>query len=84
MYIFRNKIKLISPNRMHKHFGINHLDYEERKVETTEIADLHLHHLHGFAGQVRKHEIGRAFHFSPGNTALLSTGLANMNQPLLT
>ena len=60
MYMFRNKIKLISPNRMHKHFGINHLDYEERKGATTSIAELHLSHLPGFTGQVRQHDMGDA------------------------
>ena len=31
----------------------------------------------------KKQEMGSDFHFSPGTGALLRTGLANMNQPLL-
>jgi hypothetical protein len=35
---FRSKAKLISPNSMHKHFNIQHYDYEGRKQQTTKIA----------------------------------------------
>ena len=31
-YIFREKVRLISPNSMHKHFGMGHLDYENRNL----------------------------------------------------
>ncbi len=38
---FRDRVELISPNAMHKHFGINHLDYEGRKEMTVKmVADL--------------------------------------------
>jgi len=37
-YMFKDKVKLISPVSMHKHFGIRHLDYEERKERTVSLA----------------------------------------------
>lgn len=39
---YRNKVQLISPNRMHKLFHINHLDYDARKVQTEKIARKYL------------------------------------------
>ena len=33
-YMFRQKCQKVSPNSMHKFFGIRHLDYEGRKVQT--------------------------------------------------
>lgn len=37
-YMFRQKCKKISPNSMHKYFGIGHLDYEGRKEQTVSRA----------------------------------------------
>ena len=35
--LFRDKIKIISPNSMHAYFGIGHLDYEGRKCAVERI-----------------------------------------------
>lgn len=59
---FREKAVLMSPNSMHAYFGIQDLEYDERKVKVTEIADemlktnpmLHLK----FQGLTRKHDVG--------------------------
>ena len=55
-YIFRDKIKLISPNSMHAHFGIGHLDYEQRKERTVSIASKYFE----IPGE-RKHDVADAF-----------------------
>ncbi|MDA9846603.1 hypothetical protein N9C10_01565 [Flavobacteriaceae bacterium] len=60
VYIFRDKIKLISPNSMHKHFMIGHFDYELRKKKTEEIAGSYLEHLDSYTNQVRKHDMSDA------------------------
>lgn len=39
---YRNKVVLVSPNSMHKHFMINHFNYETRKKCTVKIASPHL------------------------------------------
>ena len=41
-YMFKSKVFLVHPTSMHTHFGIRHLDYEERKERTTSIAERHL------------------------------------------
>ena len=33
-YMYRQRCIKVSPNAMHKYFGINHLDYEGRKIKT--------------------------------------------------
>ncbi len=38
-YMFRDKVKLISPVSMHLHFGIKNLDYDERKERTISLAE---------------------------------------------
>src|SRR6056300_654303 len=38
-YMFRDKVTLVHPVSMHTHFGIKHLNYEERKERTTSIAE---------------------------------------------
>ena len=60
MSAYRHKVKLLSPNRLHKHFGISHKDYEERKEAVVEIAGQHLSHLYGFLNQVRQHDMADA------------------------
>ncbi len=35
---FRNKTKIVSPNSVHKFFGIGHLDYDNRKLASIETA----------------------------------------------
>lgn len=60
VYIFREKIEIISPNRMHKHFMIGHFDYEVRKQKTEEISNEYLNHLESYTNQVRKHDMADA------------------------
>ena len=60
MSAYRHKVTLLSPNRLHKHFGISHKDYEERKEAVVQIAAEHLSHLQGFSGQVRQHDMADA------------------------
>jgi hypothetical protein len=38
-YMFRDKVKLVSPVSMHTHFGMRHLNYDERKERTTSLAE---------------------------------------------
>jgi hypothetical protein len=61
---FRNKAILVSPNSMHKHFEIQGLDYDDRKIRVTEIVDEMLKTnplLHEkFQSLVRQHDIGDA------------------------
>lgn len=39
---FRSMARLVSPNAMHHWLGINHLTYDQRKIETTRIAKPYL------------------------------------------
>ena len=55
-YIFRNKIKLISPKSVHAHFGYGHLDYEQRKERVVSIASKYM-----TISGMRKHDIADAF-----------------------
>jgi hypothetical protein len=57
---FREKVEVISPNSMHKHFRIGHLDYEHRKKKTEEIAGPHLEHLESYTRLLRKHDVADA------------------------
>lgn len=57
---FREKVDVISPNSMHKHFGIGHLDYEHRKQKTEEIAGQYLEHLDSYTRLLRKHDVADA------------------------
>jgi hypothetical protein len=38
-YMFRDKVVLVSPVSMHTHFGMRHLNYEERKVRTVNLTE---------------------------------------------
>ena len=38
-YMFKDKVKLISPVSMHTHFGMRHLNYDERKERTVSLAE---------------------------------------------
>lgn len=60
VYIFREKIEIISPNSMHKHFTIGHFDYETRKKKTEEIAGPYLESHESYSNQVRKHDMADA------------------------
>lgn len=57
---FREKVDVISPNSMHKHFGIGHLDYEHRKQKTEKIAGEYLEHLDSYNRLIRKHDVADA------------------------
>lgn len=60
MSAYRHKVKLLSPNRLHKHFRISHKDYEERKKAVVDIAAPHLSHICGYINQARRHDIADA------------------------
>jgi hypothetical protein len=38
-YMFKDKVVLVSPVSMHTHFGMRHLNYDERKVRTVSLAE---------------------------------------------
>ena len=38
-YMFKDKVSLISPVSMHTHFGMKHLNYDERKERTVSLAE---------------------------------------------
>ena len=60
MYTYRDKIELISPNSMHKHFKINFLEYETRKERTIEFSKSLLENFHEYQELSRKHDISDA------------------------
>ena len=57
LFLFRDKAKLISPNSVHAHFGINHLDYDQRKERSVAIATKYI----TLPDIARKHDIADAF-----------------------
>lgn len=57
---FRDKVEVVSPNAMHKHFGIGHLSYERRKEKTQQIADPYLSHIDSYTRLTRKHDVSDA------------------------
>lgn len=59
-FIFRDRAILISPNSMHKYHNIGHLDYEQRKVRTEEIASHYIHNNTYYDTLERKHDIADA------------------------
>ena len=56
-YMFRDKVVLVSPVSMHTHFGMRHLDYEQRKERTVVIAEKYIE---GDIPYERKHDIADA------------------------
>ena len=60
VYTYRNKIELISPNSMHKHFNINYLEYEKRKERTIEFSKSFLESFQEYQELSRKHDISDA------------------------
>jgi len=54
---FRSMARLISPNSMHKWFGISHLTYEQRKEETTKIATSYLNQCKDWMKSERLHDM---------------------------
>lgn len=57
---FREKITVVSPNAMHKHFYIGHLDYSRRKEKTMEFAHPYLTDLPRYHTLQRKHDVADA------------------------
>jgi hypothetical protein len=55
--MFKEKVLLVSPVSMHVHFGMRHLDYEERKERTVAIAEKYIE---GGIPYERKHDIADA------------------------
>jgi len=53
-YMFKEKVSLISPVSMHTHFGMRHLNYDERKERTVSIAEKYIE---GDIPYERKHDI---------------------------
>ena len=70
LYLYRDKTILVSPNSMHSHFGINHFEYERRKLCTIQMADPYLSHFDTYSTKTRKHDMADAmcfilFHIHP-------------------
>ena len=57
MQAHRAKTTLISPNKMHKFFGISRFSYEERKVRTEHIASPHLEGISTYENNTRRHDM---------------------------
>jgi hypothetical protein len=55
--MFKEKVILVSPVSMHVHFGMRHLEYEERKERTVAIAEKYIE---GGIPYERKHDIADA------------------------
>ena len=58
---FRNKSELVSPNTLHKWFGLPRNEYERRKVLVTEIAMPHIQHMPHIMSRERIHDVADAF-----------------------
>jgi hypothetical protein len=63
LYLYRSKTTLISPNAMHSHLGINHYEYDRRKVYTVGIADKYLCNFEKYSETSRKHDMADAVCF---------------------
>jgi hypothetical protein len=57
-YMFKDKVILISPISIHTHFGMRHLDYEERKDRSIRLAEKYTNIDIPYE---RKHDIADAF-----------------------
>jgi hypothetical protein len=57
---YSNKVKLICPRSMHKHFGVSKLDYEHRKNKTEEISKEYLENFKKYTTLIRKHDVADA------------------------
>ena len=60
LFLYRKKTELVSPNSMHKHFMIGHLEYEKRKERTIELSNKFLEHIESYKKLERKHDIADA------------------------
>ena len=61
VFQYRDKIKMISPNAMHKYFDITHYDYERRKKFVTQYAEKALKMFPDFKRNRRKHDVSDAY-----------------------
>lgn len=57
---FRDKTQLVSPNAVHKHFGLPAGEYDQRKELVVNIATPYLAHLQTFRRLNRKHDVSDA------------------------
>lgn len=57
---FRNKVKLISPNSIHKYFKMTRCEYEVRKLESEKITSIYLENFKNFNNNCRRHDISDA------------------------
>ena len=57
---YRNKVKLISPNTVHKHFKMTRNDYDLRKIESEIITQSYLESFSNFTDNSRRHDISDA------------------------
>ena len=57
--LFRNKVKLISPNSVHKYFCLSK-DYDTRKEQSEKISLDYLSNFNNFKNNIRKHDISDA------------------------
>lgn len=57
---YRNKVKIIQPQSVHKFFCISDLNYDQRKEYTTNVAMKYLKTFETFLSSKRKHDISDA------------------------
>jgi len=57
---YRNKVKLISPNTIHRHFKMTKGDYDLRKTESETITQDYLRSFVNFTDNLRRHDISDA------------------------
>lgn len=56
---FRNKVNLVSPNKIHKYFNMSK-DYNKRKIQSQSIAEKYLFSNTNYINLIRKHDISDA------------------------
>jgi len=54
---FRNKVKLISPNSIHKFFKMTKNDYDTRKIESQQLTKHYLENFETFNQLIRQHDV---------------------------
>lgn len=57
----QERAELVSPQVLHRHFGLKQGAYDERKTMVDDIAGPYLAHLPGYQQLERKHDVGDAF-----------------------
>lgn len=61
VFQYRDKVKMISPNSVHKYFDITHYNYERRKEFVTQYAENALKMFPDFKDSKRKHDVSDAY-----------------------